>query len=121
MPSAVSWLHCSEEDRPSCPLPVQQDHGSTTAAPLLLDTEPCARDTGHQEDRTILPPASRSKITLIMAEGISVPWRNELGVFQASCLIKYFHSLTLQLQAAAMGGCSSDLVISARTAAHMAQ
>lgn len=57
------------------------------------------------------PPDNGSKITLIMAEGISVPWRNELDVFQASCFIKYFYSITLQLLGAVMGGCSSDLLL----------
>ena len=39
-----------------------------------------------------------------MAEGIPVPWRNELGVFQASRFIRCFHSITLQLQGAVSGG-----------------
>lgn len=67
------------------------------------------------------PQPAGPSIILIMAEGIPVPWRNELGVFQAPCLIKCFYSITLQLQGAVMGICSSDLLISARTIAHMAQ
>lgn len=61
----------------------------------------------QQAGNTNLIPPPGLSITLIMAEDIPVPWRNELGVFQASRFIKCFHSITLQLQGAVSGGAAA--------------
>lgn len=87
----MSWLHCSEGDGTSCPFPVQptQSHVQETQ-----DT----RQTNPSSPQPVGP-----SITLITAEGIPNPWRNELGVFPASCFTECLYSIALQLQGAVMG------------------
>lgn len=59
---------------------------------------------GCQERRSTTFPLLGLSITLNTAEGTPVPWRNKLGVLQASYFIKCFYSITLQLQGVVSGG-----------------
>lgn len=68
--------------------------------PLLPSTEQWERESAPSTRHHPLAQLPGLSITLIMAEGIPVCWRNELGVFQALRFIKCFYSITLQLQGA---------------------
>lgn len=70
------------------------------------------------DNTNIFPPLGLS-ITLIRAEDIPVPWRSELGVFQASRFIKCFYSITLQLQGVVSGGRRAAAVTCSLTQGHL--
>lgn len=91
-------------------------------APLLSSIEQWVREsapgTRHHPPAQLLGPST----TLIMAEGIPVCWRNELGVFQALRFIKYFYSITLQLRGAGSGRAAAlTCSLAPRLLTHMAQ
>lgn len=85
LPSAMSWPHRSAEDSFSFPLPMQRDGGSTTDSASIQHRATCRRQHVRQAAPSCPQPPGLST-TLIMAEGILVPWRNELGVFSGIML-----------------------------------